>query len=179
MNFRDEADYQRWRALPQTERWAEEEAHDEQVRAEHYQRLAERRARLEQTGCARISDFGQFDVPVIDPVALEATHEAAANPEMACSRCARLHISTVPCDVTLQEQNARLSDGDFPLSTHNKYCDQQHENVCRLCLFTSIGYLGTQYAFDTIDGEQMARDGWHTCGDCSVAWRKSEECKHA
>lgn len=108
MNFKDEADYQRWRALPQAERDAEEDAYDEPkraMRAEHYQRLAERRARLEQTGCARISDFGQFDVPVTDPVALEATHEAAANPEMACSRCARRHISTVPCDVTLQGQN--------------------------------------------------------------------------
>lgn len=71
-----------------------------------------------------------------------------------------------------------LSAGDFPRSTHNKYCDKQHENVCAKCLFATLGYLAAEYGF-AFGVDRMLRDGWHSCGACDVAWRKSEECKHA
>ena len=62
------------------------------------------------------------------------------------------------------------------MSTRGYWCDMEHE-ICDHCEHSDMMQIVNFTAF-TLDGSDVTPDGWHTCGNCTLAWRATETCEH-
>jgi hypothetical protein len=85
-----------------------------------------------------------------------------------------VHVGWCQAPVPVEEKQATAPELKRNLGGY--WCDQEHPDLCESCKKMSIHNLANFTAF-TLDGRDDV-DGWHTCGNCDLAWHASKKCNH-